>query len=44
MRLVNELVDAVRTPQRVASPLQVLVTEEERFEEANSSVRLMLCF
>ncbi|XP_062521856.1 MYCBP-associated protein-like isoform X2 [Corticium candelabrum] len=38
MRLVNELVDAVRTPQRVASPLQVLVTEEERFEEANSSL------
>ena len=37
-RLVNELVDGIRTPPRTPSPLNVLITEEDRFLENNRGV------
>ena len=37
-RILDELVDGVRTPERPASPIDFYITDEEKFERLNPGV------
>ncbi len=37
-RLIDEMVDGVKTPERARSPIDAYITDEEKFERNNPGV------
>ena len=40
-RILDDVIDGVRTPERARSPIDAYLTDEERFERLNPGVSIL---